>query len=100
MRIIAVSTLKAFYLKHPETETGIKVWIQKIKHAKWEKPTDVLKTFRHARSIGMSRVIFNINKNDYRLIVQVNYNRLSVYVVFIDTHSQYDKIDPETIWNY
>jgi len=100
MRIIASGTLKAFFEKHPETETGLKVWIQKTKKAVWEKPEDILNTFSHARPIGNGRVIFNINKNDYRLIVQVNYDRLSVYVCFIGTHGEYDRVDPESVWEF
>ncbi|MEQ9375875.1 MAG: type II toxin-antitoxin system HigB family toxin [Imperialibacter sp.] len=100
MRIIALSTLKAYYLKHPETETGIKLWIEKVKGALWTKPEDILNSFTHARPIGKGRVIFSINKNDYRLVVQINYERQSVYICFIGTHSQYDRIDPETVWEY
>ncbi|MFT7162065.1 MAG: mRNA interferase HigB [Bacteroidia bacterium] len=100
MRLIATSTLKEYYTKHSETETGIKIWIQKVRKANWEKPDDILNTFTHARPIGKGRVIFNINKNDYRLVVQVNYERQSVFVCFIGTHSEYDKIDPESVWNY
>ncbi len=100
MRIIATGTLKAYYIEHPETETGLKVWIQKVKKAYWEKPSDVLNTFTHARPIGNNRVIFNINKNDYRLVIQVNYDRQSVFVCFIGTHSDYDRIDPENVWQY
>ncbi|GAB4247945.1 MAG: type II toxin-antitoxin system HigB family toxin [Ekhidna sp.] len=100
MRLIAVSTIRAYYTVHPETETGLKVWIQKVKKANWEKPNDVLETFTHARPIGNSRVVFNISKNDYRLVVQVNYERQSVFICFIGTHAEYDKVDAETVWNY
>ncbi len=100
MRIISTGTLKAYFEKHPETETGIKVWIKKVKEAKWNQPSDILKSFTHARTIGNGRVVFNINKNDYRLIVMVNYNRESVFVVFIGTHSEYESIDPHSVWRY
>lgn len=100
MRLIATSTLKEYYTKHPETETGIKIWIQKVRKANWGKPDDILNSFTHARPIGKGRVIFNINKNDYRLVVQVNYERQSVFVCFMGTHGEYDKIDPESVWNY
>lgn len=100
MRLIASSTLKQYYEKHPETETGLKVWIQKVKKAHWKKPGDILNTFTHARPIGNERVVFNINKNDYRLIVQVNYDRQSVYVCFIGTHGEYDNVDTATVWNH
>ncbi|XOV92188.1 MAG: type II toxin-antitoxin system HigB family toxin [Bacteroidota bacterium] len=100
MRLIAVSTLRTYYTVQPETETGLKIWIQKVKKATWEKPDDILNTFTHARPIGKGRVVFNINKNDYRLVVQVNYDRQSVFVCFIGTHGEYDNIDPESVWKY
>lgn len=100
MRILAEATLKKFYVLHPETETGIKIWLRKVKKADWKQPADINKEFTHARPIGNGRVIFNINKNDYRLVVQVNYDSGQVFVCFIGTHSQYDKIDPTTIWDY
>lgn len=100
MRIISLSTLKAFYATHPETETGIKVWVQKVKKAVWNRPSDITNTFSYARPIGNGRVIFNINKNDYRLIVYVNYERQSVFICFIGTHGEYDAIDPETVWKF
>ncbi len=100
MRIISLSTLKTFYTTHPETETGVKVWVQKVKKSVWNRPGDIINTFSHARPIGNGRVIFNINKNDYRLIVYVNYERQSVFICFIGTHGEYDSIDPETIWKF
>ncbi|MEP0367004.1 MAG: type II toxin-antitoxin system HigB family toxin [Cyclobacteriaceae bacterium] len=100
MRLIATSTLKKYYEKHPETETGLKIWIQKVKKAKWENPGNILDSFTHARPIGKGRVVFNINKNDFRLIVQVNYDKQSVFICFIGIHGQYDSIDPENVWQY
>lgn len=100
MKIISTSTLKAYYEKHPETETGIKVWVKRVKEVVWKQPADILNTFTHARPIGNGRVVFNINKNDYRLIAMVNYDRESVYILFIGTHSKYDSIDPHSVWEY
>ncbi|MAE83736.1 MAG: addiction module toxin RelE [Flammeovirgaceae bacterium] len=100
MRIIAEGTLKKYYQTHPEVETGLKTWLQIVKKANWSSPEEILNAFSKARPIGNGRVIFNINKNDYRLIVQVNYDRQSVYICFIGTHSEYDKIDPLTVWDF
>ena len=86
MRIIAIKTLREFYEKHPETKTGIEVWQKKTKAAKWEKPNDILDTFSKARPITNNRVIFGINKNYYRLIVEINYDRQSVFIRFIGKH--------------
>lgn len=100
MRIIAISKLRSFYTKHSETETGLRVWIKKVRRANWEQPGDILNDFTHARPIGNGRVIFNINKNDYRLIVKVNYKSQQVFVCFVGSHENYDKIDPLTVADY
>jgi mRNA interferase HigB len=100
MKIMKTSTLKAYYEKHPETETGLKVWVKQVKEATWEKPDDILNTFSHARPIGNGRVIFKINKNDYRLIVKVEYRLGIVFVCFVGTHEEYDKEDALTVHRY
>ena len=100
MRIIAEGTLKKYYQYHPETETGLKIWLQKVRKASWRQPADITEDFNHARPNGNGRVVFNINKNDYRLIVQINYDLGQVFICFIGTHSKYDSIDPMTIWDY
>ncbi len=100
MRIIAIQNLKRFYEQHPETETGIKVWVKQVKQATWESPSDIKQTFTHARPIGNGRVIFNVNKNDYRLIVKVEYRLRIVFVCFIGTHEEYDGIDPLTVTKF
>jgi len=63
----------------------------------WEKADDIFKDFPKARPIKNNRCIFNINKNDYRLIVKIHYNRGIVYIRFVGTHSEYDQIDATTI---
>ena len=100
MKIITKRTLANAIEAHPEIKTSINLWIAKVKEANWDQPTDVKNDFSKARTIKNNRIVFNINKNDNRLIVQVNYPLKLVYIKFIGTHSAYDKIDPETVDNY
>ncbi len=100
MKIITKRTLANAIEVHPEIKTSINLWIAKVKEANWEQPNDVNNDFSKARTIKNNRIVFNINKNDYRLIVQVNYPAKIVYIKFIGTHSAYDKINPETVNNY
>ena len=100
MKIITKRTLANAIEVHPEIKTSINLWIAKVKEANWERPNDVNNDFSKARTIKNNRIVFNINKNDYRLIVQVNYPAKIVYIKFIGTHSAYDKINPETVNNY
>ncbi len=50
-----------------------------------------------AGQLGDNRVIFDLGGNKYRLIVHVSFAFGRVLVKFIGTHSEYDRIDPETV---
>ena len=97
MRIIAIGTLKSFWRKHPRAETPLRAWYAEASHANWAMPAQVKIAHRDASFIGNKRVIFNIKGNDYRLVVAVNYDKCRMFIRFIGTHAEYDKIDAETI---
>ena len=97
MRIIARRTLRAFWELHPDAEQPLKAWFAEASSVSWETPQAVKDQYRHASFVADNRVIFNIGGNKYRLVVHVNYDFGIVYVKFIGTHSEYDKIDPETV---
>lgn len=58
---------------------------------------DIKLTYKNASIIANNRVIFNIRGNDFRLIVAINYTFGIVYVRFVGSHHEYDKIDALTI---
>ena len=97
MRIIKKKTLRDFWEKHAETEQPLKAWYHDVKKCSWTKSDDILKDFPKARPIKNNRCIFEINQNDYRLIVETHYNRGIIYIRFVGTHEEYDKIDATTI---
>ena len=97
MRVIAVSTLRAFWKRHPEAEQPLKAWFEEVSHAHWTQPSDIKDQYRSASILKNRRVVFNIKGNDYRLIVAVAYQLQIVYVKFIGTHKDYDAVDAETV---
>lgn len=97
MRIIARRTLREFFDRQPKAKPGLEAWYAEAKHAKWKSPTDVLSQFPKARIVGKDRVLFNILGNRYRLVVRVNYAAGIVFVRFVGTHKEYDRIDVEEI---
>lgn len=97
MRIIALSTLRTFWAKHPQAEIPLRVWYAEASRASWKSPEDIKSAHRNASFLANNRVVFNIKGNDYRLIVAVHYNRGLMFVRFVGTHAQYDRIDAETI---
>jgi mRNA interferase HigB len=97
MRIIARRTLREFWEKYPDAEQPLRAWFDRVKKAEWMTPTEVKEAYRNASFVANSRVVFNIKGNDYRLVTAVNYEFGIVYVRFVGTHREYDKIDASTI---
>ena len=100
MRIIALSTLKAFWENQPEymdAKEPTLAWYRYALNADWQTPADVKREFRNASILKDGRVVFNIAGNKYRLVVWINYAYRVVYIRFIGTHAEYDKIDVQTI---
>ena len=63
----------------------------------WATPQDIRDRYASASFVGHNRVVFNIKGNDYRLIAAVAYRFQAVYIKFIGTHAQYDRIDAATV---
>ena len=100
MRVIALSTLRGFCEGKPayaDSREPILAWYRHALNADWRSPADVKREFGAASILRDGRVVFNIAGNKYRLIVWINYPYHVVYVRFIGTHAQYDRIDAQTV---
>jgi len=97
MRIIAKSTLRVFWQRHPDAEEPLLAWFRETEKADWESPARVKAQYRSASFVRGNRVVFNIKGNDYRLVVKINYPYRVVYVRFVGTHAEYDKINVEEV---
>ena len=97
MRVIAVSTLRDFWQRHPDAEQPLKAWYEEATSAAWTQPANIKAQYRSASVLKNRRVVFNIKGNDYRLIVAVAYRLQVVYVKFVGTHREYDAVDAETV---
>jgi mRNA interferase HigB len=100
MRIIALSTLKEFWIDSPEhidAKDSTLSWYRHALKADWSSPDKVKSDFGNASILKDGRVVFNISGNKYRLIVQINYDYRVIYIRFIGTHKQYDKVDAQSI---
>ena len=100
MRVIALSTLREFWETHPSEKAAKEpalAWYRHTLSADWATPMDVKADFRSASILRDGRVVFNLGGNSYRLVVWINYPYRIVYVRFIGTHAQYDRIDAQTI---
>lgn len=97
MRIISRKALRVCWEKYPDVETPLKAWYRTAKAANWSTPADIKAQYRTASFVGNDRVVFNIAGNKYRLIVAVNYAYQALYIRFVGTHRQYDRIDAKEI---
>lgn len=100
MRVIALSTLRAFWegkSGYADAREPTLAWYREALAADWRSPADVKRQFGTASILRDGRVVFNIGGNKFRLVVWINYSYRVVYVRFIGTHAQYDRIDAQTI---
>jgi len=97
MRIFTEQRLKEYADEHPESKTALQDWVSIVKKSEWTCFADIKKTFNSVDSIGNQRYVFNIKGNNYRLVVVIKFAIGFVYIRFIGTHAEYDKINCLTI---
>jgi mRNA interferase HigB len=100
VRIIALSTVKAFLNRSPaytDAREPLMAWFRQVKGADWATPADVKRAIRSVSILRDGRAVFNIAGNKYRIVVWINYPYRVVYIRFIGTHHQYDAIDAQTV---
>ncbi|MGH7884747.1 MAG: type II toxin-antitoxin system HigB family toxin [Thermodesulfobacteriota bacterium] len=99
MRVISIKKLKDFLgnSKYKNSEQPLRAWHSEAKKANWKTPDDIKKQYRNASFLSNNRVVFNIKGNDYRLIAAIKYEFQIIYIRFIGTHKQYDKINAKEI---
>lgn len=97
MRVIAKKILREFWENNSDSEEQLKTWYKEAVKANWINPGDIKREYPKASILKSGRVIFNICGNKYRLVVKVNYIRQWVFIRFVGTHIDYDKIDADKI---
>lgn len=97
MRVIAKSTLRDYWIKHKDCEEQLKSWNNEAEKSYWISPNEIKSDYPSASILHDNRIVFNIKGNLYRLIVKINYKYGIIWIRFIGTHGEYDKIDAEKI---
>jgi len=97
MRVIAKKILREFWEKHQDAEQQLKTWFKEASNASWKNPNELKAEYAKASILKSGRVVFNIFGNKYRLVVDINYDRQWVFIRFIGTHDEYNKIDADKI---
>ena len=97
MRVIAKKILREFWTKHSDCEQQLKAWYQEAEKAQWNNLNELKLEYPNASILENNRVCFNIKGNTYRLIVKINFPYQMVWIRFIGTHAEYDKINANKI---
>jgi mRNA interferase HigB len=93
MRIFVYKTLVDYYTEHSEAKRALEQWFNITKEAKWTCLADVKNNFPSVDYVGNKRYVFNIKGNKFRLIAIILFVPGFVYIRFIGTHAEYDKIE-------
>jgi mRNA interferase HigB len=97
MRVFSKKMLREFWESHADAKAGLQGWYEEALRVEWQTPSDVKRTYANASIIGDNRVVFNIQGNAYRLVVKIHYDRGFVYIRFVGSHTEYDKINAEKV---
>ena len=96
MRVIAKRTLREFWERHPDAEVPLQAWWKSLVRAgrtELDTPAKVKSRYPYVSILGDNRAVFNIKGNDYRLIVRMDYRQGNVYIRFIGTHAEYNRVN-------
>ncbi len=97
MRIISTATLKNYYTVHADAKEALVRWRIIVEHAQWKNLADIRQDFPSVDYVGNQRYVFNIKGNNYRLVVVIKFTPQFVFIRFVGTHAEYDKIDCSSI---
>ena len=97
MKVISHRKLVEFYQKHPDSKTALEAWYLQVKCSKWSGYNDLKSCFNSVDAIGNQRYVFNVKGNHYRVVVVIQFTHGYVYVRFVGTHEEYNKINCLTI---
>ena len=93
MRIISKKKLREFWERHADAKEPLLAWYREVEKEDWNTPVQMKERYPNASILGGNRVVFNIKGNDYRLVAKINYSGRTVYVRFVGTHAEYDRVN-------
>jgi mRNA interferase HigB len=97
MVIISKTTIREFTELHVDSEHSLYNWYETTTNADWKNFNELKLTFNSVDAVGNDRYVFNIKGNNYRLIAIIHFNVRTIYIVFIGTHQEYNKVNASTV---
>lgn len=95
MRIISRRKLREFVASRdtPALKAALDAWFAEASHSDWKNAADIKRNYATASLVSADRVVFNIKGNDYRLIVSIDFEKAIVWIKWVGSHADYDRID-------
>ncbi len=97
MRVISKKILREFWERHADVKRPLQAWLEDTERAEWKTPRDIQKRYGDDTILPDNRAVFNIKGNKYRIVAKIHYNTGIVYIRFVGTHVEYDRIDATAI---
>ena len=97
MNILVKKTILYYTKKYPTAETQLLIWYNEFSKLEFRNFNELKKVYGNASIVSSNRVVFNIKGNDFRLVVSINFSHMACYIIWFDTHKEYDRINVETI---
>ena len=96
VHLIKKQTIEDYTRQHVRSRVSFEDWLEKLKHADWQQPKDIKRTYNSADLLGKSsnRIVFDIAGNNYRMICKYAFGEKQVhlFVCWIGTHAEYDRV--------
>jgi mRNA interferase HigB len=99
MRVISRRRLRDFW-ESPigrQSQQPLKAWFREARQASWKGPSELKGRYQTASVLKNGRVVFNICGNQFRLVTAIRYDLGIVFIRFIGSHAQYDRIDAQEV---
>ena len=99
MRIIARRTLRRFVemrARHKDQialKAALDSWFNEARRAKWMSTADIKRFYASASVVTADRIVFNIKGNDYRLVAAIDFEKGIIWIKWLGTHEDYNRID-------
>jgi mRNA interferase HigB len=97
MRIVTFTKISKYIKKHADSKVSLKDWYFKTKNSDWNNLSELKQSFNSVDYIGNNRYVFNIKKGSYRLVAIIIFASKKVYIRYIGTHAEYDRINCKEI---
>ena len=97
MVVISKAILREFAELYPDADVALTKWYREVKAVDWRNFNELKSTFNTADAVGNDRYVFDIKGNQFRLIALIIFRKRTVFILFIGTHKEYDKINASTI---